>query len=112
MKVLTTMNPSPPTNMSTVKGWVGASGGGKGLQLPSGRLVFACGGKACWSDDHGASWQNGSTAPLGPGVGGFGAKGVWISQDADDESDHVRVLATAGVSLHTLAVADSPSAEV
>ena len=67
---------SPPTNMSTVKGWVGASGGGKGLQLPSGRLVFACGGKACWSDDHGASWQNGTTAPLGPGVGGFGEESI------------------------------------
>ena len=53
-------------------GWRGATAGGKGVQLPNGRLVFACGGAACWSDDGGDTWQKGAQATLGPGVGGFG----------------------------------------
>jgi hypothetical protein len=65
-----------PFNMSTVPGWAGISGGGKGIQLESGRLVVACGNSSCYSDTHGASWKKGAGAPLGPGVGGFGEESV------------------------------------
>jgi hypothetical protein len=67
---------SPPVNMTAVGGFQGVSGGGKGIQLPSGRLVFACGGTACYSDDYGATWQKGKQATLGPGVKGFGEETI------------------------------------
>ena len=66
---------SAPTNMSAVPGF-GASGGGKGIQLPGGRLLFACGGTACYSDDGGETWRKGQQAALGPGVGGFGEETI------------------------------------
>ena len=67
---------STPFNMSAVPGWGGISGGGKGVQLDSGRLVVACGNTTCYSDTHGKSWKRGAAAPLGPGVGGFGEEAV------------------------------------
>lgn len=60
---------SSAENMSSVPGWQPVSGGGKGIQLPSGRLLWACGGTACYSDDSGDTWHKGRQAPLGPGVG-------------------------------------------
>jgi sialidase-1 len=64
---------SPPDNMTAVSGGTfGATGGGSGIQLPDGKLVFACGGTACWSKDGGDKWTKGALAPLGPGVAGFG----------------------------------------
>ena len=63
--------------MSTVPSWYGITGGGKGIQLPSGRLVFAAGDKATYSDDGGESWQvSKGNITLGPGVGGFGEETV------------------------------------
>lgn len=67
---------SQPFNMSAIPGWSGISGGGKGIQLESGRLVVACGNTSCYSDTHGKSWKRGAAAPLGPGVGGFGEEAV------------------------------------
>eukprot|EP01043_Picozoa_sp_COSAG02_P050074 COSAG02_NODE_5103_length_4628_cov_3.366085_1_plen_470_part_00 len=67
---------SKPFNMSTVPGWSGITGGGKGIQLDNGRLVVACGNSSCYSDTHGKSWRRGAAAPLGPGVGGFGEEAV------------------------------------
>lgn len=56
------------------------AGAGGGIQLPSGRLLFPCpsnstGRTACFSDDHGATWQRGSSVPTG-NVGNQGESSI------------------------------------
>jgi hypothetical protein len=66
-------------NMSANAGFpLGVAGGGGGVQLASGRLVFACGSplRACWTDDHGATWKHGGNVTEGPGVTGLGEAGL------------------------------------
>ena len=75
---------SPPDNMTKVSGFqLSVAGGGGGVQLASGRLVFPCaarnstggangsGRTACFSDD-GDTWKMGSPVPLADGTGGLG----------------------------------------
>lgn len=62
-----------PVNMTEYTGFrMGMAGGGGGVQLESGRLVFPCdipGGRAsCYSDDQGKTWKRGFGIPLGPNV--------------------------------------------
>jgi hypothetical protein len=71
-------------NMTANAGFpLSVAGGGGGVQLASGRLVFACdlgsklgGLHACFTDDHGDTWKHGGNVAEGPGVKGLGESGL------------------------------------
>jgi hypothetical protein len=68
---------SKRVNMTEQAGFaIGVAGGGGGVQLKSGRLLFPCHGEhsitACFTDDHGVTWKRGADISPGQNVNGLG----------------------------------------
>eukprot|EP00039_Didymoeca_costata_P011270 m.157470 g.157470 ORF g.157470 m.157470 type:complete len:530 (+) comp15118_c0_seq7:815-2404(+) len=106
----------PAQNMTARLGWATSmAGGGGGVQLQDGRLVFPCsspqpnpGRTACYSDDHGVTWHHGSVIPNGPKVTGLGeASIIQDRRTPNSMAMFIRVGSTlSSLTTHALAISN------